>query len=178
MNVVSPKWMSRHFSVTKNIAAWSKDPNTKVGALIVSDIGEPVSWGYNGIPMNVNDDPSRFERPIKYHFMAHAERNAMDLASRSFFDNCVLFCTHSPCSGCTTSIVNRRMHTVACLSSSGFLHGEFISRHENSLACHHASLEMMTECGILYLEFDEHNDNIYQIQKYKGEKMYVRKIYG
>lgn len=176
MNVLSIKWVRRHMELTKNISSWSKDPNTKVGALIISSIGEPVSWGYNGIPMKVDDHPDRFIRPHKYNFMAHAERNAMDLSNRNTFDNCILFCTHSPCSGCATSIVNRRMSAIISTTENGFIRSSFVSRHINSLECHHAALEMFTEAGIIYYEYDEHIKTIYQIHKHKGEKIYVRKI--
>lgn len=178
MDVLNKKWLQRHFSLTKEIASWSKDPDTQVGALIVKNTGEPVSWGYNGIPMAVNDHPTRLIRPTKYHFMAHAERNAMDLSSRNNFVDCTLFCTHSPCSGCATSIVNRRMSNVVCLAENGFLRKSFVTRHPESLECHNAALEMFTEADILYHEYDPMKEELFQITKLQGESIYVRKIHN
>jgi len=178
MDVLSIKWIQRHMSLTKEVASWSKDPDTKVGALIIGSLGEPVSWGYNGIPMGVSDEPSRLLRPTKYHFMAHAERNAMDLSSRNSFNNCILFCTHSPCSGCATSIVNRKMGHIITMAENGFIDNSFVNRHNDSLLSHYAALEMITEAGIMYYEYEEQSKTIYQLQKHKGEKVYVRKIYA
>lgn len=61
----------------------SKDQHTKVGAVIVSDTNTFISMGYNGLPRGCNDDvPERYERPEKYKWMEHAERNAIYNAAR------------------------------------------------------------------------------------------------
>lgn len=112
MKLDSPKWINRHLQLAKEISEWSKDQSTKVGALIVTDMGKPVSWGYNGIPMGVDDSVAiRHERPTKYHYYAHAERNALDL-SRSSVEGCWLFVTHPPCSDCARGIIQTGISTV------------------------------------------------------------------
>jgi dCMP deaminase len=61
----------------------SKDRSTKVGALITEEDGSPLSWGYNGFPRGANDNPDdRHERPLKYLWTEHAERNAIYNAAR------------------------------------------------------------------------------------------------
>ena len=70
-------------SIAKLTAGRSKDPNTQVGACIVSKDNRVLSTGYNGAPNNFNDDDFPWDRegnPLetKYMFVCHAEANAID----------------------------------------------------------------------------------------------------
>ncbi len=76
----------------------SKDTSTKVSCLITDPDGSPLVWGYNGFPRGVMEfnpwyhspDGSReqralyerTQRPEKYFWTEHAERNAMYNAAR------------------------------------------------------------------------------------------------
>ena len=112
MNVLDTKWTSRLLKMAKDVASWSKDESTKVGAVITTLDGSPVSWGFNGMAAGVDDTiPERHVRPYKYKWMCHAERNAMDLA-RGSLEGCVMFVTFSPCTNCAQSIIQRRISTV------------------------------------------------------------------
>ena len=65
------------------IAQKSKDPSTKVGCVIVGDGNAVLSMGFNGFPRGINEhDKSRWERPEKYQWIEHAERNAIYNAAR------------------------------------------------------------------------------------------------
>lgn len=172
MDILSSKWISRHMEICYQIAGWSKDPNTKVGAVIVTKDGKPRSWGFNGIPSNVKDLPSRFERPIKYNFFAHAERNAIDLCEVSVKD-CILFCTHSPCSDCARGIVSKGIYAVIVDSRNGFLGESFIKRNASSLQCHNSSLEIFTEARVFYYEYNVIGQNLSSIKKTEGEEKNV-----
>jgi dCMP deaminase len=113
MDVTNEKWMGRLLKMAKDIAGWSKDESTKVGAVITTLDGKPVSWGFNGMPMGIDDTiPERHERPEKYRWMCHAERNAMDLASRNDLSDCVMFVTYASCPNCAQSIIQRNIRTV------------------------------------------------------------------
>jgi dCMP deaminase len=112
MNVLDTKWIGRLLKMAKDVAAWSKDESTKVGAVITTLEGEPVSWGFNGMAIGIDDTiPERHVRPYKYKWMCHAERNAMDL-SRGSLEGCVMFVTFSPCTNCAQSIIQRKISTV------------------------------------------------------------------
>lgn len=53
-------------------------PQHKTGAIVVGPDREIRATGYNGLVRGVNDDiPERMERPTKYDFFEHAERNAV-----------------------------------------------------------------------------------------------------
>jgi dCMP deaminase len=70
----------KYYRLAQSIAdIFSKDPSTKVGCVcIYPDTLQVVSIGYNGMPRGVDEsDPARWERPIKYKYVEHAERNAI-----------------------------------------------------------------------------------------------------
>ena len=71
----------------------SKDPSTKVGAIIVGPDREIRSTGYNGFPRKVKDLKERWERPEKYNWVVHAELNAILNAARIGVSvrNCTLY---------------------------------------------------------------------------------------
>lgn len=76
----------------KDVASASKDPSTKVGAVIVGPDDEIRSTGWNGFARKVTDSPERWnDRPTKYKYVVHAERNAIYNAAR----------VGTPVKGCT-----------------------------------------------------------------------------
>ena len=76
-------WNKRFMDMATLVATWSKDRSTKVGAVIVNEDKRVVSIGYNGPPSGFPDDKEYIhERPQKYDFFEHAERNAIYNATR------------------------------------------------------------------------------------------------
>lgn len=75
---MSAKWDIRYLDVAKLIATWSRDPSTKVGAVVVGQIGEILATGYNGFSRGIHDTESRYEdREQKYDRIVHAEMNCI-----------------------------------------------------------------------------------------------------
>lgn len=112
MDILTEKWKGRLLRMAKDIASWSKDDSTKVGAVITTPEGKPRSWAFNGMPMGINDDiKERNERPAKYKWFAHAEQNAIDLAEGSL-EGSIMFITFSPCTSCARSIIQNKISTV------------------------------------------------------------------
>lgn len=71
-------WNQRYLNIARQIASWSKDPSTKVGAVIVGDKNQIISQGYNGFPRGFKDSLDRlYNRETKYKFTIHAEANAL-----------------------------------------------------------------------------------------------------
>ena len=69
------KWDYRFIKLAKEIASWSKDPSTKVGAIAVND-KRIIATGYNGFPKGIEDSNNRLsDRDTKLAFMVHAEKN-------------------------------------------------------------------------------------------------------
>jgi dCMP deaminase len=105
-------WDQRFLDLAEHVAQWSKDPRTKVGAVIVDEKKRVVSVGYNGFPRGVSDTDERYEdRPTKHLFVAHAERNALDNAPLSV-DECTLYSPLLPCNECAKSIIQKGIARV------------------------------------------------------------------
>ena len=105
-------WNQRFMDLAHHVADWSKDPSTKVGAVIVNDNKQVLGLGYNGFPRGVYDCPERYNnRSIKLLFVAHAERNALDNA---FGDTrgATLYTTLFPCNECAKGIIQKGIGTI------------------------------------------------------------------
>lgn len=78
MKTRSSKWDRRLLGLAKHVADWSKDPSTKVGAILVDEQNLVVGMGYNGFARGVDDSDARLtDRPVKYKYIVHAEVNAI-----------------------------------------------------------------------------------------------------
>lgn len=96
------KWDQRFMNLANEIATWSKDPSTGVGAVIVDDKNRIVSVGFNGYPRNVNDTYT--DRESKLRRTIHAEDNAILFANRDL-EGCTIYVSHPPCAHCTAKII-------------------------------------------------------------------------
>lgn len=103
--IKSPKSWDRYFmDMLPLIASRSKDPNTKVGALIVNEKNNPVGMGYNGFPAGLHDWEWRWEKPEKYKWVVHAEMNAIFNSEQSV-KGCTIYIPFWPCTECAKNIV-------------------------------------------------------------------------
>ena len=100
--------------LAKQTAQASKDPSTKVGAMIFDEFGRVVGSGYNGFPRGVKDLESRYnDRETKYMFVQHAERNALDFSNKSDLTGCTIYVWPlQPCNECAKSIVSKGISRV------------------------------------------------------------------
>ena len=102
-------WDTLFMNMAYLVAMKSKDRGTHVGAIIVGPDNEVRSVGYNSFPRGINDDIlERQERPEKYHWFAHAERNAIANAARVGIPlkGCILYTNGIPCNDCAFAIIN------------------------------------------------------------------------
>jgi dCMP deaminase len=107
-------WDVSFMQFVYQIARRSKDPSSKIGAVIVKD-KRPILFGYNGFPEGVKDTPERLtERETKYMLVEHAERNAIDMAARFGIKTKggVLYTQVLPCSSCAKGIVQAKIKEV------------------------------------------------------------------
>lgn len=72
-------WDKRYLALAEFVAtSWSKDPSTKVGAVVVNWESHQEFIGYNGFPRGIHDSPERYAgRELKYKLVVHAEVNAL-----------------------------------------------------------------------------------------------------
>lgn len=111
-------WPEFFFSLAELTSKKSKDRSTKCGAVIVGPDNEVRSLGYNGFPRGVDDDvEERHQRPDKYLWTEHAERNAIYNAARAgiCLKGCALYLQWQPCSDCARAIIQSGITKVYCL---------------------------------------------------------------
>jgi dCMP deaminase len=104
------KWDKRFIKLAEHIAAWSKDPSTKVGAVLVRPDRTIASVGYNGFPRGTADEYTT--RADKLMRTIHAEMNAL-LSCREEVDGYTLYVSPLfPCSNCAAAIIQSGVKTV------------------------------------------------------------------
>lgn len=105
-------WDKRFLDLAEFISYWSKDPSTKVGAVIVDQNNIIVSVGFNGFPRGITDDSRLNNRDTKYSIIVHAENNALMFAKRPT-DGCTLYTyPFMPCPKCAGMIIQSGIKRV------------------------------------------------------------------
>lgn len=99
----------------------SKDPNSKVGAVIVNDRNHIVGTGYNGFIAGVDESRFSWEREgkwinTKYPYVVHAEANAILSSTTDDLRNCFIYATLFPCNECAKHIAQKKIREVIYLS--------------------------------------------------------------
>ena len=111
-------WKEYFRNIAHQIKLKSKDEKTQIGAVIVGEDNEIVSTGYNSFPRGISDDISeRQERPEKYFWFEHAERNAIYNAARigvSTKGTTMYLTCGIPCADCCRGIINAGITTIVC----------------------------------------------------------------
>lgn len=128
MNKQRKKEWVRHFkSIAEVIKEKSKDESTQIGAVVADDDGVILSTGYNSFPRNVRDNIEiRQERPLKYAWMEHAERNSIYNAARKGISlkGSVMYLTCGiPCTDCARGIINSGIKEIYCVKGDSISHG-------------------------------------------------------
>lgn len=136
------KWDAFYIGMAQYMATASKDPSTKVGAVIVRPNNTIASVGYNGFPRGMKDDPELYaDRPTKYSRIVHAEMNAI-LNAQGSVEGCTLYTSAlPPCDRCAVFVVQAGISRVVYEEPSAAL----ADRWGDSLA---KSLAIFAEAGI------------------------------
>lgn len=135
--------------VAKLTAERSKDPNSQVGACIVSADHRILSMGYNGFPMGCSDDEYPWDREgdelsVKYTYVTHAELNAIlnfRGGNTSLF-KATLYVTLFPCNECAKAIIQTGIKEVIYESDKYAMTPSTI-----------ASKKMFDSAGVSYREY-------------------------
>jgi len=116
------KWDEYFMAIAKLSAMRSKDPNTQVGACIVSEDNRILSIGYNGTPNGYKDECFPWERigerlNTKYMYVVHAERNAIlnFRGNMKELEGSTLYVTWFPCNECAKEIIQVGIKKVVYL---------------------------------------------------------------
>lgn len=139
-----PKWDLRFLDLAKLVSGWSKDPSTKVGAVIVDGDNRVVSIGYNGFPIGIDDDDDRLNnRELKYKMIIHAECNALMFANTNLVGYTMYTYPFMPCPKCASMIIQSGITRVVSYENK-------ISRWENDFEI---SRELFHQSKIECLEY-------------------------
>lgn len=139
-------WTEYFLLIAENVKLKSKDNSTQIGAVIVGKNKEILSTGYNSFPRGLNDLlEERQERPEKYFWFEHAERNAIYNAARvgTPIDESTIYLTSGPpCCDCARGIINAGIKTVYCKKECTTKNKELWGESQKR------SLQMLGECGV------------------------------
>jgi dCMP deaminase len=93
-------WDERYLAIAMHVSQWSKDPSSKMGAVIADVKGRIVASGYNGFPAHVHDCPEILnQKEKKYQMVVHAEANAALIAGAAAADGTVYLYGRRPICG-------------------------------------------------------------------------------
>ena len=117
------RWVEYFQNLAHQVKLKSKDERTQIGAVIVGKDKEIVSTGYNSFPRGIDDNiKERQERPEKYFWFEHAERNAIYNAARIGVSTkgCTMYLSCGiPCSDCARGIINAGIVRIFCERGGG-----------------------------------------------------------
>lgn len=127
----------------------SKDPNTQVGACIVSDDNKILSMGYNGFPCGCSDDDFPWEREgdtleTKYPFVTHSELNAILNYRGGSLEGTKLYVSLFPCNECAKAIIQAGIRTVVYDSD------KYAGTDSNV-----AAKKMFDAAGVVYMPYEK-----------------------
>ena len=145
-------WDEYFMGIALLAARRSKDPNTQVGACIVSQDNIIISTGYNGMPKGCSDDEYSWDREgdeTKYPYVVHAELNAILNASGRDLRGSRLFVALFPCNECAKAIIQSGVKEVLYLSDK-------YATTPSTLA----SKRMMDAAGVKYTQLTTNLDSI------------------
>lgn len=131
----------------------SKDPNTTVGACIVSSDNRILSIGYNGSPRGLSDDNMPWDRDggfieTKYAYVCHSELNAI-LNYHGNLENTKIYVTLFPCNECAKAIVQAGIKEVI------YYCDKYATTDSNIV-----SKKIFDEVGIKYRKYEPTNRKI------------------
>lgn len=125
----------------------SKDPNSQVGACIVSQDNKILSMGYNGFPIGCSDDKISWEREgdfaeTKYPYVCHAELNAILNYTGTSLRGSKAYVTLFPCNECAKAIIQSGIKEVIYMSD------KYADTDSTKV-----SKKMFDMCGVKYTQY-------------------------
>lgn len=106
--VSRPSWDEFFLGLSKYYSQRSKDPSTKVGAVIVRSDKTVAGMGYNGFPRGMEDKEEYLtNREEKYPRIIHAEINAKDSCTDQSLNGYTMYSTFMCCDRCFVQLANK-----------------------------------------------------------------------
>ena len=140
-------WDEYFMGVAQLAARRSKDPNTQVGACIVSEDNKILSMGYNGFPKGCPDDDFPWAREgafldTKYPYVTHSELNAILNYRGGSLEGAKLYVSLFPCNECAKAIIQSGIKKIVYEDD----------KYEHTPAVR-ASKRMLTAAGVAFVKY-------------------------
>ena len=144
-------WDEYFINIAEQVKLKSKDKRTQIGVVVVGKDNEIVSTGYNSFPRGINDNLNeRQERPEKYFWFEHAERNAIYNAARigvSTLGTTMYMTCGMSCSDCARAIINSGVSKIVLRKGKGAKGNKWNESAERSM-------KMFEEAGVIVEYYD------------------------
>ncbi len=145
-------WDAYFMGIAELSAKRSKDPNTQVGACIVSKDKKILSVGYNGAPNGYDDEILPWDREgsfidTKYAYVCHAELNAILNNKGSNLEGSTLYVDLFPCNECAKAIIQCGIKEIVYKSDK-------YKGSDNNIV----SRKLLDECNIKYRKYEKENN--------------------
>ena len=142
-------WDEYFMGVAQLAGLRSKDPNTQVGACIVSPDNKILSMGYNGLPLGCSDDEFPWAREgetleTKYPFTVHSELNAILNYRGGSLEGAKLYVSLFPCNECAKAIIQAGIRTLI-----------YADDKYGSTPSVRASKRMLNAAGVRYYQYEK-----------------------
>jgi dCMP deaminase len=117
-SIMRPCWSDYFLGLAKVISQRSHDIHTQHGCVITDKNHRILGVGYNGFPKGLKDEELPTDRPNKYPWMIHAERNALsNCVIRP--DNATAYVTGQSCNDCIMALWQEGVDTVYMIDGHG-----------------------------------------------------------
>ena len=140
-------WSDKYIKLAKEISTWSKDPSTKIGAVVVGADGQILSQGFNGFPRGIKDSEERLNnRERKYELVVHGEMNAIYNASLngvSLKDSTIYVYGLPTCNECAKGIIQVGIKKVVAMRPEKY-NSDWDKSNKNAAA-------LFKEANVMYL---------------------------
>jgi dCMP deaminase len=144
-------WDEYFINIAEQVKLKSKNKKTQIGVVIVGKDNEIVSTGYNSFARGINDDvDERQERPEKYFWFEHAERNAIYNAARigvSTLGTKMYMTCGISCADCARAIINSGISKIVLREGKGATNQKWQESAKRSM-------EMFKEAGVIVEYYD------------------------
>ena len=147
-----------YMMIAKVISLRSKDPNSQVGAVIVSAQDRILSVGYNGFPNGCSDDKFPWGRDQnagflnnKYAYVVHSELNAIlnFRGDNKALEGATLYVTLFPCNECAKAIIQSGIRNI-------YYESDKYKDQDNTKA----AKKMFDSAGVRYNQLNISNDDL------------------
>src|SRR5688572_8899018 len=127
---------------------FSRDNSTQCGAVLLNKHGSVIGRGANHFPRRVKESEARWQRPLKYQFVEHDERNAIFDAAWNGFSTAysTLYAPWFACADCARAIIQAGIVEVVGQALPEHLEPEVLARWQQSCE---AGDTMLTEAGVI-----------------------------